>query len=135
MEDPAVGLDSATRAAKGSALSKILHGAVSEILRGNKPVTDWSGVVRNWPGRQRDRLRRDVEHAVRGEARITSCGDDCDQSQVSQIPLAGVNRLHRGHLLIGRSAIAALRARARAAASFGGIIALPPSAGRPAASK
>ncbi len=63
VEDPTVGLDSATRAAKGSALSKILNGAVSEIVRGNKPVTDWSGVVRNWRQSGGDTMRGEFETA------------------------------------------------------------------------
>ena len=50
-------------AAKGSALSKILNSAVSEIVRGNKPVTDWSGVVSNWRQSGGDTMRGEFEAA------------------------------------------------------------------------
>ncbi|MCG5217039.1 extracellular solute-binding protein [Streptosporangium soli] len=61
--DPTVGLYSATQAAKGSALSKILSGALSEIVRGNKPLSDWSGTVRTWRQSGGDQVRKEFEAA------------------------------------------------------------------------
>ncbi len=61
VEDPTVGLYSATQAAKGQALSKILSGAVSEIVRGNKPVSDWPSAVRSWRQSGGDKVRKEYE--------------------------------------------------------------------------
>ncbi|WP_187280397.1 extracellular solute-binding protein [Streptomyces sp. IB2014 016-6] len=63
VEDPTVGLYSTAQAAKGSALSKILSGALSEIVRGNKPASDWSGIVRDWRRSGGDQVRKEFEAA------------------------------------------------------------------------
>ncbi len=63
VRDPTVGLYSPTNAAKGSALSKILNNARSEIVRGNQPVSSWKDVLGQWRQAGGDKVRGEFEDA------------------------------------------------------------------------
>ncbi|HEY2671654.1 MAG TPA: extracellular solute-binding protein [Rugosimonospora sp.] len=63
LADPTVGLYSPTNASKGAAMNKILTDSVSEILRGNKPVSSWDETARGWRAAGGDQVTKELQQA------------------------------------------------------------------------
>ncbi|HEY2672523.1 MAG TPA: extracellular solute-binding protein [Rugosimonospora sp.] len=61
--DPTVGLYSPSNATKGAAMYKILSDSLSEILRGNQPVSSWSETVSSWRSAGGDQVTKELEEA------------------------------------------------------------------------
>jgi putative aldouronate transport system substrate-binding protein len=64
VEDPTVGLYSATALSQGILAQDTFYGGVSDIVQGRRPVSDLDGLVSEWRNRAGDKIRGEFQQAL-----------------------------------------------------------------------
>jgi putative aldouronate transport system substrate-binding protein len=63
VDDPSLGLYSATESTKGATADKTLHGIQDDIIQGRKAVSAWKSAVVSWRSSAGDEIRKEYEEA------------------------------------------------------------------------
>jgi len=64
VEDPTVGLYSATALSQGILAQDTFYGGVADIVQGRRPVSDLDGLVSEWRNRAGDKIRGEFQQAL-----------------------------------------------------------------------
>ncbi|MBV8087761.1 MAG: extracellular solute-binding protein, partial [Chloroflexi bacterium] len=64
VQDPSLGLYSATQASKAAVLNKAMTDGISDIVRGNRPLSDLDQLAKDWKSGGGDQIRTELEQAL-----------------------------------------------------------------------
>jgi putative aldouronate transport system substrate-binding protein len=66
--DPTLGYQSATLDSKGAPLGRTLTDAVTDLLAGRRPMSEWEQVVKDWQNGGGNMIRTELEKAIAADA-------------------------------------------------------------------
>jgi putative aldouronate transport system substrate-binding protein len=64
VSDPTLGFTSAALDSKGVPLSRALTDAITDLLAGRRPMSDWEQVVKDWQTNGGNEIRTELEKAI-----------------------------------------------------------------------